>query len=254
VVKLVAVRIDRRDRHGNAPRFGGDSMRCTVECRIKRGLPAAIVRASEIGDDQAHVVHFRHGDKQICQCGGGHDAEIGIAHGHGDGVGQVRREFIKEQHQRIATEQLLPGLRPWRTEQGRNVAGKLLGFAELLGNRTPDATGGIGAAAIEAGNTSATEIRRGVLLAQQHPFPQLRITRQQPQRDHAVRLAAAHGLREQEDRRTRTRTAQVTERPIHQRQHAIGEVVLLEEFRAIDLAFEESVEVENRGAAVSGEY
>ena len=121
VVKLVAVRVDRGYRHCNAPRFGSDAMRCAVECGFERGLPTTVVRSGKIGDNQANIVHFRHGDKQIRQRGGGHDAQITIAHGHGDGVGQVRRQFVEEQHQRIATEQLLPCLGARCFKQGRDV-------------------------------------------------------------------------------------------------------------------------------------
>ena len=232
--------------------FGGDSLNGAVECGLKRGLSDAEIRTREIGKDKANVVHFGNRDEQVRQRGGRHDTQIGIADRNGDGVFQVGRKFVEEQYQRITAQQLLPGLRSRCTEQRRNVAGELLCFAELLGDRTPDAAGGIGAAAIEADNTAATEIRRRVLLAKKHFLAQLGITRQQAQRDHAVRLAAAHRLREQEDRRTCARAAQMTERPIHQREHAVGEVVLLEELRTIDLALEEGIEVENRGATVSG--
>jgi len=67
-----------------------------------------------------------------------------------------------------------------------------------------------------------------------------------------VRLAATHGLRKQKHRGSRPRAAQVSKRPIHQREHAVGEVVLLEELSAVDLPLEEGVEVEDSGAAVGG--
>ena len=43
----------------------------------------------------------------------------------------------------------------------------------------------------------------------------------------------------------------MAERPVHQREHAIGEEVYLEEFRPIDLAFEKRIEVKNGGSPVS---
>ena len=73
-------------------------------------------------------------------------------------------------------------------------------------------------------------------------FAQLGITRQEPQRNHAVRLTASHRLRKQEDRRTGSGAAQMTERPIYKREHAVGEEVLLEEFRTIDLPFKKRIE------------
>jgi len=42
----------------------------------------------------------------------------------------------------------------------------------------------------------------------------------------------------------------VAECPIYQYEHPVGKVVLLEELRAVDLAFEEGVKVENGGTAV----
>ena len=42
------------------------------------------------------------------------------------------------------------------------------------------------------------------------------------------------------------------ESPIHQREHAVGEVVFFEEVGAIDLAFEEGIEVQDCRTAVSG--
>lgn len=44
----------------------------------------------------------------------------------------------------------------------------------------------------------------------------------------------------------------MTERSIHQREHAVGEEILLEKFRAIDLPFEKGIEIENGGSSVSG--
>ncbi|MDD5199187.1 MAG: hypothetical protein PHC88_05230 [Terrimicrobiaceae bacterium] len=85
----------------------------------------------------------------------------------------------------------------------------------------------------------------------EHFFPQPWITREQPERDHAVGFAAAHCLREQEDRRTRARAAQMPERSIHQGDHAIGKIVLIEELGAVDFPFEECVEAEHGGTAVS---
>ena len=87
----------------------------------------------------------------------------------------------------------------------------------------------------------------------EHFFPQPWITREQPERDHAVRLTAAHRLREQEDRRASSRAAQMPERAVHQREHAVGEEVLVEEFRTINLPFEKRIEVQNGGPPVSGE-
>lgn len=39
-------------------------------------------------------------------------------------------------------------------------------------------------------------------------------------------------------------------RPIHQREHAVGEVVLFKKFVAADLTFEEGVQIKHSGAAV----
>jgi hypothetical protein len=41
-------------------------------------------------------------------------------------------------------------------------------------------------------------------------------------------------------------------RPIHQREHAVGEVVLLKELSAINLPLQEGIQIENSCAAVSG--
>lgn len=119
---------------------------------------------------------------------------------------------------------------------------------------SPRCRQGIGASTIEAGDTTATEIRCWVLISTEYLFPQRGITRQQPQCDHAVRFAAAHRLGKQKDRRTCAGATQMPECPIHQREHAVGEVVFLEEFRTIDLPFEEGIEVENRGTAIRSEY
>ena len=146
--------------------FGADALHGTVERGLQVGLADAEVRARKVGQDQADVVHLGDCDEQVRQRGGGDDAQIGIADRDRDGVFEVRRKFVEEQHQRVAAEQLLPGLGPRRTEQGRNVAGELLGLAELLGDRAPDAAGGIGAASVEADNTAAAELRRRVFVAQ----------------------------------------------------------------------------------------
>jgi hypothetical protein len=45
----------------------------------------------------------------------------------------------------------------------------------------------------------------------------------------------------------------MSECPIYQREHAVSEVVLLEKLRAVDLALEEGVKVENGSPSVSGE-
>ena len=42
------------------------------------------------------------------------------------------------------------------------------------------------------------------------------------------------------------------ESPIHQREHAVGEVVFFKEIGAVDLAFEEGIEVQDCRTAVSG--
>ncbi len=38
---------------------------------------------------------------------------------------------------------------------------------------------------------------------------------------------------------------------IHQREHTVGEVVLLEKLGAVDFTFEEGIQAKNRGSAVS---
>ena len=166
--------------------------------------------------DKAHVVHFGDGDKQVRQRGGGHDAQIGISHGNGDGVFQIGWEFVQEENQRITAEQLLPRLGSRGTEHRRDIAGELLRFAELLRNRSPDAAGGIGASAIESGNTARPRFGAGFCSPRSTFLRKPGSRANKPQRNHAVRLAAAHGLREQEDRRTRASAAQMAERPIHQ--------------------------------------
>jgi hypothetical protein len=88
------------------------------------------------------------------------------------------------------------------------------------------------------------------LIASEHLAAQRRVLRQKTKSDHAVRLTAAHGLREQEDRRPRASAAQVPERPIDQREHAVGEVVLFKELCADHLPLEEGVKVQNRRASV----
>ena len=55
-------------------------------------------------------------------------------------------------------------------------------------------------------------------------------------------LTAAHRLGQQEDRGSRTRPTQMAESAVHQSLHSLGEVVFLEEFAAMDLAVEESIE------------
>ena len=42
------------------------------------------------------------------------------------------------------------------------------------------------------------------------------------------------------------------ESPIHQREHAVGEVVFFKEIGTVDLAFKEGVEVQHGGAPISG--
>jgi hypothetical protein len=122
----------------------------------------------------------------------------------------------------------------------------------LLGDRTPDATGRIAAAAVEADDPAAAQLGRWVLVGQ-NATPQFRIARQQPEAAHAVRLAAAHGLRQQENRRPRRAATEVPESPVDQRQHAGGEVVLVEEFGSLHLVSEEAVQIQHRGATVGGE-
>lgn len=84
----------------------------------------------------------------------------------------------------------------------------------------------------------------------EHPITHHGITRQQTQRDHAMRLTAPHGLGEQKHRGTRALTPEMAKGPIHQREHSVGEIVLLEELSAVDLSLEECIEVEDRGAAI----
>ena len=251
MVQLVAIRIHRRDGHGDAAGFRLD----ILDGAIKRGLQSVLadgeMGAREIGDDQANIVHVGHGHEQVGQGGCRHDAQVAIAGGDRDGVFQIGRQLVQEQHQRVTAQELLPGLRPRRCQDGRYIAGKLFSLAQLLGQDAPDATHGIGLAAIEADDPTAAQVGRRILSTQDRA-PQHRILRQQSQGDHAVRLAAAHGLRQEEHRGAGPLPAQMAESPIHQGQHAVGEIVFLEEFRAADLAIQESVEIEYGGAAILG--
>ena len=62
-----------------------------------------------------------------------------------------------------------------------------------------------------------------------------------------------HRLRQQKDGRAGTGTAQMAESPVHQREHTVGEEVLLKKFSSLYLPFEKCIEVENGGSPISGE-
>lgn len=128
----------------------------------------------------------------------------------------------------------------------------MIGLAELFRNGTPNAAGGIRVAAIETDDPAFAEIGSGILAAE-HPVARLRIPGQQPESDHAVGLAAAHGLGEKKDRRSRGIARQVPEGAVHEGQHPGREIVFLEERVTIDLALEKRIEAENGGAPIRGE-
>ena len=198
VVQLIAVGVDRRDGHGDAAGLRGDALHGAVEGVFQPRLAHTEVGARQVGQHKADIRHVCHSNKKIGQRGCGHNAQVCIAHWHCHGVFEVRRQFIQEKDQWLTAQQLLPGFRARSAEQGGHVTGKLICLAQLLCNGTPDTAHCIGAAAIEAHHTAWPQGGRGVLVAGEHFVAQGWIACQQAQRNHAVRLTAAHGLREQE--------------------------------------------------------
>ena len=152
------------------------------------------VGARQVGQHKADIRHVCHSDKKIGQRGCGHNAQVCIAHWHCHGVFEVWRQLIQEKHQWLTAQQLLPRFGAWGAQQGGDVAGKLIRLTQLLCNRTPNTTRCIGAAAIEAHDAAWPQGGRGVLVAGEHFVAQGWIACQQAQRNHAVRLTAAHGL------------------------------------------------------------
>lgn len=67
-------------------------------------------------------------------------------------------------------------------------------------------------------------------------------------------LATSHSLRQEEDRRARTCAAEMPECSVYERQHAVREEILLEEFRAVDLPLDERIEAQYCSSPVCNEY
>lgn len=155
VVKLVAVRVDRGDWNGYSPGFGRDSLNGAVERSLKRGLSDTEIRPRQIRQDKAHVVHVGDGDEEVRKRGGRHYTKVGTPDGNGNRILQVGRKFVEKENEWITAEQLFPRFGTGCAKQRGDIAGELLGFAELLSDRPPDPARGIRTSSVEAGYATA---------------------------------------------------------------------------------------------------
>ena len=118
MIQLVAIGINRRDRHRDPPRFTRQLLDGFVNRLVDVVLPTGVVRAAQVGEHQADVGHLRDGHEQVGQRSRGHRGQVAVAHRHRYGVFQIRRQLIQEDHQRLLAQQLLPRLRARCTQQG----------------------------------------------------------------------------------------------------------------------------------------
>ena len=127
--------------------------------------------------------------------------------------------------------------------------------SQLFSQGAPDSAGSIGVAAVEANHLACPKAGRWIASFDLRAdlFPQLGIPGQQAHGNHAVGLTSPHCLGELKNGGACPRTTQMAERPLHQREHSVGEMVLLEEGGPIHFALEEGVEAKDRGPAICRE-
>ena len=243
LVELVRVHPDGLQVHRRAAGLA-------LEVPQSAGDPLAARRVGrrEIRHDEADVAQLvpPDGDQEVGERRRGDHREIGVADALRGGVDEVRRQLVQHDDERIALEQVHPR-RLARSGERRIVRAELLPLAELLRDRPPDAEGGVALAARERYDPNRTDVIRGVEVA--HDLgPELRMPREQAERQQIVRLAAAHRLRQLEDA-LRGPALQPAESLGEERPHPLRNVVLGEELLQIDPTFDEVREIEHGVAA-----
>ena len=104
MVQLVTIRIYRCDGDGAAKGFPPYPLRHAIEGGFERGLSAAVVRSSKVGDNEAHIVHLCDCYKQVRKRGRRHDTEVRAANWNCHRVLQVRRKLIEKDYEWLAIE------------------------------------------------------------------------------------------------------------------------------------------------------
>ena len=242
MVDLVAVRLDGFERH-RAPA----NLVLKVGQRLLNRLAAALVGRLEVRDHDRHVVQFADRDEHIRQRRRGDNREVRVANRLGLGVLEVRRQFVQQDEQRLAAEQVFPCLLARRLKR-RVVVLELLLLAQLVCDRAPDAERRVALAARKADDADFPKPRVLVVLAHD-PAAHVRVLREQTERDHVVRLAAAHRLREQE-RALLGPALEAPEGLAEEDPHVSRAVVLLKEHPWLNAVFNEVGDVENGVASV----
>ncbi len=123
-------------------------------------------------------------------------------------------------------------------------------LAQLRGERAPEPAGGVGFPARKPDHPHAARVALRLVQVPEEPLALLRLTGQEAERDHAVGLAAAHRLGEQEDA-VLALARQAAQPHDEQVLHSVGEIVLGKKPPMFDLTLEQVGQVEH-GVASGG--
>jgi len=191
MVDLIGVDLDRIDP---------DDVPVDLLLQIVQGLqglgdgctPTRIGRAGKVGDDHAGTGQFVavDGNEQIGQGDFRQPVQIRVAHGHGPGCFEIRRQFIKENEHRFPLEKFYPlvGIRRFQGAVKLVKDGFLI---ELLGDLSPDPEGRAGLATAEGDDCYRAHIARLEEIGHDL-LAVFWILRQKPQGNQVMRLSAAH--------------------------------------------------------------
>ena len=204
-------------------------------------LRAGVVGGGEVGDDDADVRLLAGGREEVGEGAGGDVGDGAVAHLLRVEVVEVRRHLIEQDEDGlVALEELQPVLFVRRLGTAGPERLELLAFAELVGDLAPEEVVGV-VAAVEGGDVGRAE-RLGVGHATAVLLAQCGMLRKQAEADEQVGLAAAHRLLEVEDGLGRD-ASEPGDALADEVLHALGDVGLLEERRAVAFGSDQLVEL-----------
>ena len=182
------------------------------------------------------------GLEKVGQRGGGDFREIGIADSDGLGVVQIRRQLIEKNERRLTLEQIDPRGATRRFERLVIVLERIE-LSHLSRDLAPQAMRDIGLA---PGECDDSHVRQILPCRQpgEHFRAKFRVLRQHPERDEIVRLAAAHRLREFEQRLLGF-ALHPSKCLDEQRLHPVSDPSLIKKLRPVDFALNQVREIQH---------
>lgn len=246
VVDLVGGEVNRRDVALLAAQLGTGVFERPVD-----ELGTRVVGGGKVRDHNADVLFLACSGQQVRKRAGRDVGDRAVADLLGVQVVEVRRHLIEENKNRlVALEELEPVLLVRCLGTTRPESPKLIALVELIGDLAPEEVIGV-VAAIECGNGSGFKCRRvsssaAVCLAEPCGLSE------EAEANEKVSLTAAHGLFEVEHGLCRS-AGEAGDALADQVLHALGDVRLFEEGRAIPLGFDQLIEPLDLVAELDGQ-